>query len=55
MKAGFFVALLGAVAWFGRELWPYVKAWLEDRRIQKRKEQLRAERERDSRRSISDQ
>lgn len=48
MKAAFFTAALAAVAWFGREAWPYIKGYLEDRKIQKRKEQSRLERERDS-------
>ena len=48
-KSAFILAALGAVGWFARELWPYVKTWLDDRKISQRTEQLRIERERQER------
>lgn len=47
MKLTFAFAVLGAFTWFGKELWPYVKGWLDDRNARRRTEQLRLERERD--------
>lgn len=46
-KAAFIAAVVGALAWFAREAWPYVKRALDDREIRLRAEKLKDQRERD--------
>ena len=45
-KFAFALTMLGALTVFAREAWPYVKTWLDERRVRERKEQLRLDRER---------